>query len=616
MKFTTQSITLLSLLGQTSLFFTAATESGSVFRNQDDCSLVIGQRDDRDNLHRRMVSVNLLPERCEDNDIVSIGIPHDGSTRSFNKVMSSPRQTKNSEEVPSSFGYWYGEDPNGSSFNYVQDANGNIEGSLVDMSNHSVMQFSIEDGAPTVIITASSDFPPEIDPEEDPELYNRKLSKSVTTSTARTKTHIRKGSSMKSNLQINSVSTSQSNDKRNLDDDDGGGNLDVMVVWTEDAECKNNGQNVGCTLTDATTTAMEARINLAVQETNAAYTLSGVNTKLLLVHSYRHPTYSESSFSGSLNDLRNGVLSGTEDKREEYGADFVALIIHDSQYCGIAYLGPRVDLMYSVTAWNCATGYFSFGHEIGHNMGLNHDKGTSNACNNPAYNYGYRDPDARFRSILAYSCRSGQCDNNAGNGSCTRVQRFSNPNSGYNGSPIGTATSDNARQINDVRVQVAKYFPHGGTGTATPSKAPVKAPTSSPVESPTFPITATPSKAPVKAPTSSPVESPTSSPTKPTTLGPISTPTVSPTFPITSLPPSPITRNCADFCYENKGALFLLKVKNGESQYETCEELAKMRDNKKKRICRKEKKSRNGYGPASVHCRVTCSEWRNQECSS
>merc|ERR1719162_2764641 len=65
-----------------------------------------------------------------------------------------------------------------------------------------------------------------------------------------------------------------------------------------------------------------------------------------------------------------------------------------------------------------------------------------------------------------------------------------------------------------------------------------------------------------------------------------------------------------------KEHFFLLKVKNGESQYETCEELAKMRDNKKKRICQKEKKSRNGYGPASVHCRVTCSEWRNQECSS
>eukprot|EP00571_Detonula_confervacea_P008178 CAMPEP_0172319516 /NCGR_PEP_ID=MMETSP1058-20130122/37866_1 /TAXON_ID=83371 /ORGANISM="Detonula confervacea, Strain CCMP 353" /LENGTH=57 /DNA_ID=CAMNT_0013034575 /DNA_START=73 /DNA_END=243 /DNA_ORIENTATION=- len=36
-----------------------------------------------------------------------------------------------------------------------------------------------------------------------------------------------------------------------------------------------------------------------------------------------------------------------------------------------------------------------------------------------------------------------QCDNNPGNGTCTRVQRFSNPNFLYNDKPIGTATIDN-----------------------------------------------------------------------------------------------------------------------------------------------------------------------------
>ena len=54
--------------------------------------------------------------------------------------------------------------------------------------------------------------------------------------------------------------------------------------------------------------------------------------------------------------------------RSTYGADVVALIIDDAQYCGIAYLGPGIDLMFSVTAWNCATGYYTFGHEIGHNF--------------------------------------------------------------------------------------------------------------------------------------------------------------------------------------------------------------------------------------------------------
>jgi len=135
--------------------------------------------------------------------------------------------------------------------------------------------------------------------------------------------------------------------------------------------------------------------------------------------------------------------------------------------------------MFSVTAWNCATGYFSFGHEIGHNMGCNHDKGTSNACSNSNYNYGWRDPQAQFRSILAYNCNSGQCDNNAGGG-CTRVQRFSNPNYLYNGKAIGSPEHDNARRINDVKATIAAYYTSVPAGpTSSPTPAPTVAPCTS-----------------------------------------------------------------------------------------------------------------------------------------
>merc|ERR1719491_1072848 len=119
-------------------------------------------------------------------------------------------------------------------------------------------------------------------------------------------------------------------------------------------------------------------------------------------------------------------MDDVHEKREVYGADLVALLIDDPQYCGLAWMGPTKDRMFSVTSWSCATGYYSFGHEIAHNLGCEHDRGTSGACSNTTSNYGYRDPQARFRSILGYNCRSGQCDENAG-GSCPRVQMFSNP---------------------------------------------------------------------------------------------------------------------------------------------------------------------------------------------
>ena len=92
-------------------------------------------------------------------------------------------------------------------------------------------------------------------------------------------------------------------------------------------------------------------------------------------------------------------------------------------------------------------------------QGLNHDRGTANVCSstNTVYNYGYRDPAGSFRSILAYNCLSGQCDNNAGGG-CTRVQRFSNTANTYNGKAIGTPEANNAQKINDVKDIVAGYY--------------------------------------------------------------------------------------------------------------------------------------------------------------
>jgi hypothetical protein len=88
-----------------------------------------------------------------------------------------------------------------------------------------------------------------------------------------------------------------------------------------------------------------------------------------------------------------------------------------------------------------------------------HDRGTHNACaSTGSFNYGYRDPMSEFRSILAYDCVVGQCDNVSA-ASCPRVQRFSSPRIQYNGKAIGSATQDNARQINDVQAIVASFYP-------------------------------------------------------------------------------------------------------------------------------------------------------------
>ncbi len=482
--------------------------------------------------------------------------------RSFNKVRSiyfQPKSTKKNEGTltdanpfspTSKFHYWYGEDDSdGSTFNYIQDRYGNIQGSLIDMRSKSVIQISIQkDGSPIVTIKHSCDFRPEIDPpNKDEDLGQRELTTDITKSTA--KDHQPIMSYLRTNNSSSEKNKKQEEATRKVEPfNDDGGNLDVMVVWTSKAECKSSNLPEGCTLNSSTEANMEGLIRLAIQETNTAYELSGVQTKLFLAHSYRHPTFTENdiSMSDTLDALQEGNIPGIQENRTAYGADIVAMIVDDAMFCGIAFMGPRIDRMYSVITWSCATGYFSFGHEIGHNLGLNHDRGTSYNCHSKKYYFGYRDPQARFRTIMAYNCRSGQCDNNPG-GDCTRIQRFSNPHHTFNGLPVGNAKNDNVRKINNVRFEVAQYFPHVENGpsilsvTAAPSTFPSKSPESSTNASSIFPSTF-PSSFPSSFPSTFPSGSSTSPPsskTNPSTVSsesPTSFPPSKPSKPLVNAP--------------------------------------------------------------------------------
>jgi len=90
-------------------------------------------------------------------------------------------------------------------------------------------------------------------------------------------------------------------------------------------------------------------------------------------------------------------------------------------------------------------------------MGLSHDRGAINNCDLNGYHFGYRDPSGSFRTIMAYNCRVGQCDNIQKNG-CSRIQRFSTPDRTFAGKPIGTSRENAARWLNDVASEVSNYY--------------------------------------------------------------------------------------------------------------------------------------------------------------
>ncbi|HEY6115054.1 MAG TPA: M12 family metallo-peptidase [Candidatus Dormibacteraeota bacterium] len=140
--------------------------------------------------------------------------------------------------------------------------------------------------------------------------------------------------------------------------------------------------------------------------------------------------------------------------RDLHAADLVALIVEKPLGgCGIGYLMEGAanagfsEFAFSVTALECISPNYSFGHELGHNMGCNHARSDGTGLGAFDFSFGFKDPQETFRTIMAYDCPSG----------CPRVRHFSNPSVTFTGKPTGTATENNAQSINDVRRLVANF---------------------------------------------------------------------------------------------------------------------------------------------------------------
>ena len=219
---------------------------------------------------------------------------------------------------------------------------------------------------------------------------------------------------------------------------DDGSTLDVMVVYTERARKQAGG-----------TAAMNALINLAVTETNTAYSNSEVTPRLRLVHS------EEVNYSGSgdlvvdlqrLQDTADGFMDNVHTLRNTHGADMVSLFVASGVGRGQAFIMFTLShdfhpFAFSVVRQNSATVLFIFGHEIGHNTGLAHDHGGVFS-----YSHGYADSKNHFGTIMSKSCRR-----------CERIQHFSNPSVFFEGESTGEDSADAARSLNETAFTVANW---------------------------------------------------------------------------------------------------------------------------------------------------------------
>src|SRR5258708_4740401 len=208
--------------------------------------------------------------------------------------------------------------------------------------------------------------------------------------------------------------------------------IDVMVPYTTAA--KN-------AVADITAT-----IQLAVAEANQSYVNSGIHIKLTLVDSFEV----SSSESGQTFDtiLADFVANpNVQAHRTSSGADLSAMIINQSDFCGLAdAIMATASTAFAIVHYDCATGYYSFAHELGHLMGARHDENHDSTTSPYAYGHGYEHPSSApgqsFRTVMAYACTPPlSCD--------PRVQYWSSPNAKYNNIATGTSdTNDNVRVLN------------------------------------------------------------------------------------------------------------------------------------------------------------------------
>ena len=266
---------------------------------------------------------------------------------------------------------------------------------------------------------------------------------------------------------------------------DDGSVVDVMVLHTPAAR-----------RAEGTRAEIEALIDLLVAETNQAYVNSGVIQRVNLVHR-EEVAYIESGDDEvdlwRLTGRSDGHLDGIHPLRDAYAADIVHLVLdrRAGDGCGRAHQMLNAahyeeSIAFSVTAANC--GAFIFAHELGHNMGLRHDRYTWQDINKPyPYSAGYvnlRAFDAgapassRWYTVMAYLDR---CTNEGGF-RCSWLFRFSNPDQKHHGDPLGVPGSepsdswdgpaDARRSLNNTRSVIANYRSSHDRLTCKPALAP------------------------------------------------------------------------------------------------------------------------------------------------
>lgn len=215
--------------------------------------------------------------------------------------------------------------------------------------------------------------------------------------------------------------------------------IDVLMLYTPAALAREGSR-----------ASLETKIDLWFTTVNRIFADSGVNAEISLALA-AEVDYEETAGSLDLTRLRlpaDGFMDEAHTLRDAVGADLVHLVEGESWYCGFAYVMQSISSSFAsfgFGATNVACGSNTFAHELGHNMGLNHDRYQSNLervggfSNTPHVgSYGYvnlellrdanPDSDVAWITIMSYSTMCRRLDVK-----CGEIAYFSTPDILFSG---------------------------------------------------------------------------------------------------------------------------------------------------------------------------------------
>lgn len=207
---------------------------------------------------------------------------------------------------------------------------------------------------------------------------------------------------------------------------------------------------------------LSAQIKYLVSVANLCYKNSKVKMKLRLVGKKKVKYTDEGSLNTPLTEMTQakGAFKKVPGWRNSTGADLVSLLRvfkeSNGNVAGLAWVMAALSNAFHPWAYSVVQvgkiekgDYIYFAtdqtlvHELGHNMGSNHNAGDSPSV----YKYSLGHRFGPYMSVMSYSSEKRE----------RTVSYFSNPKINYEGYATGTRKLNNAKSLNNVRATVAGW---------------------------------------------------------------------------------------------------------------------------------------------------------------